>query len=115
MGGYLQVVTTVGDAEEARRIAAALVERRLAACVQISGPITSVYRWQGQLESSEEWYCVAKTRNDCFDRLAAAIRELHSYDVPEILAMRIEAGDPAYLAWVDEGLAEPDDDSRGTY
>jgi len=105
MAGYLQVVTTVGDADEARRIASALVERRLAACVQISGPITSVYRWQGQTETSDEWYCVAKTRADCFDRLAAAIRELHSYHVPEILAMRVEDGDRAYLAWIDEQVA----------
>ena len=101
MAELIQVVTTTASEDEARRIAAALVERRLAACVQIVGPITSVYRWQGAVETSQEWQCAIKTRRDLYADVEAAIVELHSYDVPEVLAVPIIAGSPGYLAWVE--------------
>jgi periplasmic divalent cation tolerance protein len=101
---YLQVTTTAGSAEEAKRIAAALVERRLAACVQIVGPIASHYRWQGTVERSTEWMCVAKTGTVHYAELEAAIRELHSYEEPEIVATPIVAGSAGYLAWIDQAL-----------
>lgn len=102
MGDYIQVITTAGRKEDAEAIARSLVERRLAACVQILGPITSTYRWEGKIETSREWQCCIKSRGELYDRIEAAIRELHPYEVPEILAVEIAAGSRSYLAWVDE-------------
>lgn len=104
MADYLQVTTTAGSEEEAEQISAALVERRLAACAQVIGPITSRYRWQGAVECSTEWMCVAKTSAARYPELEAAIRELHSYDEPEIVATPIVAGSAGYLEWLGESL-----------
>ena len=104
MPEYLQVLTTAGSQVEAERISAALVERRLAACVQVVGPISSRYRWQGEVEQAEEWLCLAKTTGDRYAELEAAIRELHSYEEPEIVATPIVAGSPGYLAWLSASL-----------
>lgn len=106
MREYLQVTTAVAVREEAERIAMALVERRLAACVQIVGPVHSVYRWQGNVEQADEWLCQAKTTRDRHDAVEAAIRELHSYDCPEIIAVPIVAGSTAYFQWLNEQVAE---------
>jgi periplasmic divalent cation tolerance protein len=95
----LQIITTTATIEDARRIAMALVARRLAACVQIVGPIESVYRWQGKIESAQEWQCWIKTRGDLYGPVEQAIRELHPYEVPEVLAMAAEASQP-YLEWL---------------
>jgi periplasmic divalent cation tolerance protein len=100
MPDFIQVQTTTSSKEDAERIAGALVERRLAACVQIVGPITSVYRWQGKTETSAEWLCVVKTQQALYSSVEAAIRELHSYEVPEIVATPIVAGSESYLSWV---------------
>jgi periplasmic divalent cation tolerance protein len=100
MDAILQVVTTTGSREEAERIAGQLVERRLAACVQISGPITSTYRWQGKLETGQEWLCLIKTLREQFAAIEAAIRELHSYEVPEILAFEATTASEAYHRWL---------------
>lgn len=105
MADYLQLSTTAGSEEEAERIGAALVERRLAACVQVLGPIASRYRWQGEVETAREWICLAKTEASRYPQLEAAIRELHSYEEPEIVAIPIVAGSAGYLAWIDEGLS----------
>ena len=104
MTNYIQVVTTTERKEDAERIARALVEARLAACVQIVGPITSTYRWKGEIETAEEWQCVAKSREDLFAEIDEAIRELHPYEVPEILALPIVAGSSAYLEWLEGEL-----------
>jgi periplasmic divalent cation tolerance protein len=101
---HLQVLTAAGSEEEAERIAAALVERRLAACVQIVGPVASRYRWQGGVETAQEWLCLAKTAASRYPELEAAIRELHSYEEPEIVATPIVAGSAGYLAWLDASL-----------
>jgi periplasmic divalent cation tolerance protein len=101
---YLQVTTTAGSQEEAEQISAAMVERRLAACVQVIGPIVSRYRWRGAVERSTEWMCMAKTNAARYAELEAAIRELHSYDEPEIVATPIVAGSPGYLDWIGENL-----------
>jgi periplasmic divalent cation tolerance protein len=106
MPEYIQVVTTVKHRDEAARIGRALVEERLAACVQISGPITSTYRWRGQIETAEEWQCMAKSRRDLFEPIERTIRRLHSYETPEIIATPISAGSEAYLAWLDAELAK---------
>lgn len=99
---FLQVTTTAGNREEADRIATTMVDRRLAACVQIVGPIRSVYRWEGQIEHSEEWLCQIKTTREQYAAVEAAIREVHSYDCPEIIAMPIVEGSAAYLRWLAE-------------
>ena len=106
MTDALQIATTVENQQTAATIARTLVERRLAACVQIVGPIRSVYRWQGKIETAEEWQCLVKTTRQRYPAVEQAIRELHPYDVPETLAIAIEAGDPAYLQWLEEQVAE---------
>lgn len=101
----VQVLTTAGSEREAERIAAVLVEQRLAACVQISGPVLSLYRWQGEIEREREWQCLAKTTRARFEAVAAAIAASHSYEEPEIVATPIVAGSPGYLAWIEENVA----------
>ncbi len=105
MTDAIQVITTLANREEAQRLAHALVERRLAACVQVLGPVTSTYRWQGQVETAEEFICFIKTQFSHYAPLEAAIRELHPYDVPEILALPIVAGHQAYLDWLQGEVA----------
>jgi periplasmic divalent cation tolerance protein len=104
MANYIQVATTVGSMEEARRLAEALVDRRLAACVQVLGPIVSRYRWRGEVEEAEEWQCLAKTEAALYPEVEAAIRAAHSYDEPEILATPVVAGSEGYLGWVSENV-----------
>jgi periplasmic divalent cation tolerance protein len=99
---YLEVTTTVSSQDLASTIASALVERHLAACVQISGPITSVYRWEATIETSTEYRLTAKTTAAVYKRLLAAVLELHPYDVPEVLAVPILDGHADYLTWLDE-------------
>jgi periplasmic divalent cation tolerance protein len=97
-------MTTAGSEEEAGRIATLLVERRLAACVQVVGPVVSRYRWQGAIEAEREWQCLAKTTRAAYERVEAAIREVHSYEEPEIVATPILAGSAGYLVWIDENV-----------
>jgi periplasmic divalent cation tolerance protein len=96
----IQVITTTGTKEAAGRIARALLEERLAACVQVAGPITSRYWWEGAIEQAEEWLCLIKTTGGLFERLEQAIKAAHPYDVPEILATPVVAGNGDYLAWL---------------
>jgi len=100
----LQITTTTGARHDAERIAAELVSRRLAACVQVSGPITSTYRWQGAVETAEEWLCTMKTSRGCFDAIQAVIKQLHPYEVPELVATPIVDGSAAYLKWLGDQL-----------
>lgn len=102
----VQVTTTTASREDADRIAQVLVEHRLAACVQVSGPISSHYRWQGNLETSQEWVCTIKTLRSHYQAVEDAIRQLHGYAVPEILAVPIVAVSPDYLAWLTDQLCE---------
>ena len=112
MPAYIQVVTTTARKDEADQIAQTLVEQRLAACVQVTGPIQSTYRWQGAIETGLEWQCVAKSREDLFPQIEAAIRKIHPYEVPEILATSLCAGSPAYLAWLDGELKRPGPEAK---
>jgi len=96
------VLTTAGTQQEAKKIAQALVERRLAACVNIVPQIESVYRWQEKVESATEWLLVIKTRAGAFERVCAAIQELHSYDLPECVMLEIADGSRKYLDWIAE-------------
>jgi periplasmic divalent cation tolerance protein len=101
MTDFLEVRTTIDSPEAAQKIADALVSARLAACVQVSGPITSTYWWQGKMEQAQEWLCTAKTRRDLYPALEQAIRQAHTYDEPEILASQIVTGSRGYLDWVE--------------
>ena len=93
--------TTTETKEQAADLAQALVEARLAACVQIVGPIDSCYRWEGKTTNSQEWSVTIKTRRALFDEAEAAIRRLHTYETPEILATPVVAVSAAYLAWAE--------------
>jgi periplasmic divalent cation tolerance protein len=106
MTDAIQVVTTTSSQDEAEKIARTLVERRLAACVQVAGPVTSTYHWQGRIESAQEFLCIIKTRQSHYLAVEDAIRELHSYEVPEILALPVSAGNHAYLDWLRGELAD---------
>jgi periplasmic divalent cation tolerance protein len=99
--GPCQVSVACGSPEEAERIADALLSARLAACVQNLGPMTSRYWWKGEREAAAEWLLVAKTRVARLDDLVAAVRTIHSYETPEIVATPIIGGDSDYLAWLD--------------
>jgi periplasmic divalent cation tolerance protein len=100
MTEYVQVTTTTGKRNDAEQIAAELVSRRLAGCVQVSGPIVSTFRWQGKVETGEEWMCVIKTSRDKVADIKRAFDEIHPYDVPEIIATPIVEGSEAYLEWL---------------
>ena len=96
--------STVATPEDAERIATALVERGLAACVNIVPGVVSVYRWKGAVNRDLERLLVIKTRGERFEALRAALVALHPYEVPELVALPIEGGHPPYLAWLDESV-----------
>ena len=96
------VFVTVPDAAVAQTIARALVEERLVACVNDTGPVTSVYRWKGQVETETERLLMMKTRRARFAELERRVRALHPYEVPEVIALPIAAGSDAYLRWIGE-------------
>jgi len=97
---YVQAITTTDSRATARHIAGALVDRRLAACVQIVGPIESIYRWQGRIETAQEWLCLIKTTRARLREVVAAVEILHPYDTPEIVALPIATGSRRYLDWL---------------
>jgi periplasmic divalent cation tolerance protein len=104
MTDKILVLTTAASKDEARRIGRALVERLLAACVNIIPQVGTIYRWEGEIEETEEWLLIIKTTATAFERVRDAINELHSYDVPECISVAIENGSMAYLNWVGESV-----------
>jgi periplasmic divalent cation tolerance protein len=98
------ILTTAGSEDEAKKIAHALVDRQLAACVNIVPQIESVYRWQGKVESEHEWLLLIKTTAEKFSAVRDAIRQLHSYDLPECIAIAIDDGSAAYLQWIADSV-----------
>jgi periplasmic divalent cation tolerance protein len=102
------VLSTASSEEEARKIALYLVEQRLAACVNIVPGIESIYRWKENVESSQEWLLLIKTSAESFPQVRDAIRELHSYELPECVALSIEEGSPEYLQWLAYSLVKDD-------
>ena len=94
------MLTTTASREEANMIASALVSRRLAACVNIVGPIASVYRWKGEVERSEEFLLLIKSTEAQRLAIQDALRELHTYEVPELICVAVEAGLESYLDWI---------------
>lgn len=105
MDKTLVVLTNLPDRAAAVALARALVERRLAACVNVLAPCTSMYRWKGEIEEAQEVPVLIKTRAARYEELEAAINELHPYEVPEIIAMPVEAGLAEYLEWVSAGTS----------
>jgi len=105
-GDWLTVLTTTDAAEKAEALARGAVRDRVAACAQISGPVTSVYRWKGAVETATEWQVLFKTAGARYDALESYLREAHDYDTPEIIATPIVRGSADYLRWVEEETAE---------
>lgn len=112
MPGVVQVQTTLPDEPSARRIASSLVEARLAACVQVLGPLHSTYRWKGRVDQATEWLCLVKTAEGALDALLPRLRELHPYDTPEIIVLPVLGGDPSYLEWVQSEVGSEKGEGR---
>jgi periplasmic divalent cation tolerance protein len=98
---HILIFTTLPDADSAKALARALLEARLAACVTIGAPVESMYHWQGAIETATEVPVTVKTRGELFSNVSAVIRSRHPYELPEVLAVPIVDGLPAYLAWID--------------
>ena len=99
------VLTTMDSADKAQALARALVERRLAACVNVVERAQSIYRWQGAIESATEWLLLIKTQASLLPQLESAVRALHSYDLPEFLVLTVDAGSAEYLHWLARSVA----------
>jgi len=99
---FVQVITTVSEKKYAEKLAKDMVSKRLGACVQIMGPFKSVYRWKGRVERTLEWACVIKTRKTLYKKVESAIRKIHPYEVPEIIAIPIIKGSRDYLKWLSD-------------
>jgi len=97
---YIQISTTTEAKSDAESIADALLNQKLAACIQIIGPIQSHYHWKGKQEKSEEWLCLIKTREELYLQVENTIKSIHPYETPEIIAIPIIAGSPEYLKWI---------------
>jgi len=110
MTEYIQIITTTGSKENAEKIANELVQNRYAACVQIVGPITSVYWWKEKVEKAVEWLCIVKTRRDLYEVAESLIRHNHTYEVPEILAVSVLEGYDGYILWLDGELRKQGND-----
>jgi len=97
---YVIVLVTTSSKKEAEKIAQHLLNERLIACANIIGPVSSLFRWAGKMEKAEEYLIIMKSREDLFEKLADAVKALHSYEVPEILVLPIVGGSKAYLDWL---------------
>ena len=104
MTDKILVLSNCGSEEEAAKIAREVVGAHLAACVNILPGVRSIYRWKGAIEEASEWTLLIKTRRDRFDGVAQVIRKLHSYDLPEVIAVPVVDGLAEYLAWIDESI-----------
>ncbi|MFF4229878.1 divalent-cation tolerance protein CutA [Streptomyces sp. NPDC001820] len=103
----LTVLTTTDSAAKAQELARGAVEARLAACAQISAPVTSVYRWKDAVETAAEWQVLFKTTQACYPALEAHLAAAHDYETPEIIATPVVSGSAAYLAWIDAETMAP--------
>jgi periplasmic divalent cation tolerance protein len=100
MTKFILVQTSTDTEDAAQRLSSSIVTKRLAACCWVSGPITSTYWWKGAMEQAQEWVCSFKTREDLYQDLEQAIKEIHSYEVPEIVATSIISGNQSFLDWI---------------
>ena len=106
MTDKIVVFSTCGSSEEAERLARSLVDKRLAACVNIVAPVRSFYRWKGVVEDASEWLLIVKTSRGRFDELRVALEQVHTYELPEILAVPVVDGSPTYLNWLEGELGD---------
>ncbi|MGA2417780.1 MAG: divalent-cation tolerance protein CutA [Candidatus Staskawiczbacteria bacterium] len=104
MAKYVQIFTTTASKKEAEKIADVLVKKGLAACVQIAGPVQSIYKWKGKIQKEKEWLCIIKSISNKFEEIEEKIKSLHSYKLPEIIALPIEKGSAEYLEWIYENI-----------
>lgn len=102
--GFIQVFITTGTKEEAKQIINSLVRDRLIACGQVTGPIESTYWWQGTIENSQEWLCIVKSKEEKFKGIVNLVKQIHSYEVPEIIACPLTALEENYARWLEEQL-----------
>lgn len=100
-GQFIEIHTSCGTEQEAKTIAATIVEKRLAACVQVL-PVSSVYRWKGKIETDDEWLCIIKTTHERYPAVRDAILQMHSYECPQIVVLSILDGSSDYLNWIEE-------------
>ena len=110
MEAYIQVVTTTDKRQDAEKIAKTLVEGRLAACAQLVGPIVSTYWWKDNIETAEEWQCLIKSKKSFYGEVEKAVKMLHPYETPEIIALPIVSGSDDYLEWLNDQLKSIDGD-----
>jgi periplasmic divalent cation tolerance protein len=101
---YIQVITTIDTKEDAEKITEILLNRRLAGCIQIIGPVTSTYWWKNKIEKASEWLCIVKSTKNLFEEIKQSIREIHPYETPEIISIPIVNGDNDYLKWLQDKL-----------
>lgn len=101
---YIVVSTTSDNRKDCEKIARSLVEKKLSACVQLIGPVVSTYWWKGNVETAEEWLCLAKSKKDLFGDIEEAIKRIHPYETPEIIATPIVVGSNDYLQWLSSEL-----------
>jgi periplasmic divalent cation tolerance protein len=106
MTDKIVVLTTCDSEDKAAELARALVEKKVAACVNVLPGARSIYRWQDKLEDAPEWILLIKSRGDLFPALREAIAQMHSYEVPEVIALPVVDGSEAYLAWLDQSLLD---------
>lgn len=102
MAEFIQITTSTDNKKIAEKISMAIVENRLAACIQISGPVKSIYWWKDKIERDMEWIITMKTRKDLYPKLEQAIKNLHTYETPEIIAVPIVEGSTDYLDWLEK-------------
>lgn len=105
-GGWILVLVTVSNPKEGEEIAKTIVNKKLAACVNIVNGLKSIYRWKGRIEESSEALLIIKTRMNLFNKLVNSIKEIHSYTVPEIIALPIIMGYKEYMKWLDNSVSE---------
>lgn len=114
MSEFVQITTTTGTRHDAEQIAAELVSRRLVGCAQVTGPITSTFRWQGKVEAAEEWMCTLKTSREQLAAIQRVFEAIHPYEVPELIAVPIVDGGAAYLKWLAEQVGEGREQGAGS-
>ena len=107
MTDKIVILVTCGSRREAKKIARHLVESKLSACVNVSSPVASIYRWKGKFQDDREYLLLIKTRRELFPKVEAAVRALHSYTTPEVIALQIVEGAQDYLQWIDESVEPP--------
>lgn len=110
MSPYVVVIVTAANREEAVKIVRSLLEERLIACANIVGPISSIFWWEGKIDEASEFLVFMKSHENHFERLSERVMEIHSYELPEIIALPIIKGSPSYLEWLSASLQPVDDD-----